>query len=71
MANHKWKNISTLEHGPKMEECSICGINRSWYGAEYQCWFYFYPGYGYGAVDKEQSFKRPECKKVIKNKQNI
>lgn len=56
MARHKWKHIEG-----KIYVCKQCGIHKRWEYGDYQCWYYYEPAYGYGAVEKG-NFKRPECK---------
>lgn len=60
MKKHKWKSISnTLNQ--RVDECTKCGLERTWFLGDYQCWCYYFPVYGYGMVRKEM-FQRPDCK---------
>ena len=53
--NHKWEHIEGKNY-----KCVRCNIHKRWEYGDYQCWYYYEPAYGYGAVEKG-SFKRPQC----------
>ncbi len=57
--NHKWKDIPSIE-GVKEQQCTKCGIYRTWQWGDQQCWKYWYPGKS-DVLDTMKTFKRPEC----------